>query len=206
MPDWAGLVDGRLSSSPDGGLIAVKVTYDLLVPSVRYGAVRTVPGRGYVRQLWVVSSDGQEACMVETPDTLNAGHHQVWSTDGTALYTDQRVLGEDGRTPIPEILAWNAADVTSARAILPEEEWPSEILAVPTGGVLVRTPKRIWEVTPEGRALLATEKVQRALGPGRWLGLDERGRVIVRRWHGGDYTAMIVAIDPATGEQTPIYP
>jgi hypothetical protein len=48
--------------------------------------------------------------------------------------------------------------------------------------------------------------VQRALGPGRWLGLDERGRVIVRRWHGGDYTAMIVAIDPATGEQTPIYP
>jgi hypothetical protein len=205
MPDRAGIVDGHLSSSPDGRSIAIDMTYSFLVPSERYGATGHGPGRDYVRRLWVVSSEGEEARLVETPDTLNAGYHQVWSNDGRILYADQRVLGEDGRTPVPEVLAWNAADGTSARAILPAKEWPSEILALGTGGVLVRTSKRIWEVTPGGRALHPPEEVQRALGRGWWLGMDERGRVIVERWD-PEHSAWILAVDPATGEQTPIYP
>jgi hypothetical protein len=208
VPDEYEIIMATLSPSPEGRWLSVDLIYHHRADVGPGIAIRGRDEDPYVRRLWIVSADGRDSHLV---DTDGGYRDQIWSLDGSTLYLERVVQDAEWSLVALEILAWNSAGGDTSTAVLPEERWARRIVPLPTGSLLVSGGERLWEVTPEGEARALPDKLHRALAAGSWLGLDDKGRMVVDRtvvahFRGGGVSPDIAVVDIATGQTTRIYP
>ena len=191
---------GRIAASPDGKWLAVLL--------IGYSRPRE-SGPPNTFFVFVLSTDGKQSHMIWSDFSEPVLRQDLlpilWTEDSSAVHVARRAREPQSRRNRVEIITWRRGDDAATIARTPPGGWSLFSSPLPDAALVAQSDRDLWLLDRTGALTpLSTAGLRKALFSSSVIGLDHRGRLILRsRDHP---RSSLSAFDLTTGELTHIYP